>query len=77
MSTVRASTSVGDIGDYTWGSTSQMVADVQTWLDSPATNFGWLLRANETRNKTSERFDSKENGTVANRPVLTVTFIPP
>jgi len=29
---------------FTWGSTAQMVADVQAMLDSPATNYGWLLR---------------------------------
>lgn len=29
---------------YSWNSTAALVADVQGWLDNPATNFGWILR---------------------------------
>src|SRR5262249_4693397 len=29
---------------YTWGSTAGMVSDVQGWLNSPASNFGWILK---------------------------------
>src|SRR6266496_6713880 len=36
--TVSASQSVGGIGQYTWNS-AQMVADVQSWLNNPASNF--------------------------------------
>src|SRR5262249_47012108 len=43
VSTVSASTSVGSVGSYTWGSTSQMVTDVQGWLDTPGSNFGWIV----------------------------------
>jgi hypothetical protein len=39
---VSASQSVGSTGQYTWSST-QMVADVQSWLDNPDSNFGWLV----------------------------------
>src|ERR687888_1468228 len=35
--TVSASQSVGDVGMYTWSSLT-MIADVQSWLDDPATN---------------------------------------
>ena len=72
-----ASASVGGIGSYTWVSTSQMVSDVQAWLDNPSSNFGWLVRGNEGVSRTTKRFDTKENGTVANRPVLTVNYTPP
>src|ERR1041385_2840224 len=41
--TVSASQSVGLAGPYTWSS-AQMVGDVQSWLDNPASNFGWLVR---------------------------------
>ena len=37
--TVSASVLVGDIGQYVWSS-AQMVADVQSWLNNPASNFG-------------------------------------
>ncbi len=68
---------VGDIGFYTWGSTSGMVADVQGWLDTPSGNFGWILIGNESIPQTSKRFDSGEHATVANRPKLTVYYSDP
>ena len=74
---VSASTAVAFIDNYAWRSTAQMVADVQGWVDDPSSNFGWLLQGNETRTRTSKRFDSRENSTEANRPVLTVQFTPP
>jgi len=75
--TTSASISVSAIGFYTFGSTVQMVADVQDWLDDPANNFGWLLLGSEGLAATAKRFDTKENPTVANRPILTVTYEPP
>ena len=39
--TTSASQSVAGVGDYLWGSTPQMVADVQSWLDTPSSNSGW------------------------------------
>ncbi|MDZ7313002.1 MAG: DNRLRE domain-containing protein [candidate division KSB1 bacterium] len=74
MTTVSASQSVGNTGFYTWGSTPQMVADVQAWLDAPANNFGWLLMGNEEVSSTAKRFDSRENIAPANRPTLTVFY---
>jgi hypothetical protein len=74
--TVTASQSVGfPSGDFTWGSTVQMVADVQSWLDDPSNNFGWLLLNDEIVVQTARRFGSRENATVANRPLLTVEYI--
>ena len=76
--TDSASATVGvTLGQYTWGSTPQMVADVQGWLDHPAGNFGWLLLGNEASGFTSKRFDSRDNPDPAVRPKLTVTFTPP
>ena len=75
--TVTAETAVVGNGPYTWASTPQMVADLQQWLDDPATNFGWLLRAPEALPATAKRFDSREHPTPANRPTLTIDFTPP
>ena len=75
--TVSASALVSGIASYTWNSTAQLVADMQGWLDTPSGNFGWVLQGNESRMQTAKRFDSMENGTEANRPVLTIEFIPP
>ena len=68
-----ATATVGGIGTYTWES-SQMMADVQRWLDDPTKNFGWLLLGDETKSRTAKRFDSKENEKEANRPVLVVEY---
>ena len=64
-------------GFFTWGSTPEMVADVQGWLNAPATNFGWALRMATTGPSTSKRFDSRENPNASFRPRLVVTFTGP
>ena len=63
-------------GFYSWGSTTQMVADIQSWLDAPATNLGWLLRGVESV-RSARRFDSKENVDPNVRPVLLVEYTTP
>jgi len=68
-----ASLSVGENDKYTWES-SGMVADVQAWIDSPSTNFGWLLKGNEADDQTARRFDSRENANSSDRPTLTVDY---
>src|SRR5882724_10462682 len=68
--TVSASQSVGAIGSYTWSS-AQMVADVQSWLDNPTINFGWLVRGDESGSATAKRFDTRES---ASPPVLTIQY---
>lgn len=70
--TVSASQSVGPIGPYTWSS-AQMVADVQSWLDNPASNFGWLVLGDESTSATAKRFDTRES---ASPPVLTIQYTP-
>jgi hypothetical protein len=72
-----ASQSVGGSGTYTWGSTAAMVADVQSWLDEPASNFGWLLLGDESSVPTAKRFNSRENTDELTVPRLVLTFIPP
>lgn len=75
--TSSASLSVNAVGPYQFGSTAGLVADVQGWLQSPATNFGWLIKGNETVNGSAKRFDSRENTVEANRPALVVTYTIP
>ena len=70
--TVSASQSVGGVGQYTWSS-AQMVADVQSWLDDPGSNFGWLVLGAETAIATAKRFDTRES---ASPPMLTIQYIP-
>jgi hypothetical protein len=70
--TVSGSQSVGAVGMYTWSS-SQMRADVQSWLDDPASNFGWLVLGDESEISTAKRFDTRES---ASPPVLTIIYRP-
>lgn len=72
-----ASQSVGGTGAYTWGSTPDMVADVQGWLDDPGQNFGWILIGNEAVTGSAKRFDSREHPTSSVRPELLVEYDAP
>lgn len=77
VTSASASTTVGGtLGFYIWGSTPQMVQDVQGWLNSPSANFGWLVQGDESVESTTKAFDSHETATAANRPTLTVTYTP-
>jgi FtsP/CotA-like multicopper oxidase with cupredoxin domain len=71
-----AVTSVNKEGFYSWFSTG-LVADVQLWMTNAGTNFGWIIKGDETTTKSAKRFDTRENSTVGQRPVLRVDFIPP
>jgi hypothetical protein len=68
--TVSASQLVGPLGVYTWSS-PQMVADVQSWLDNPASNFGWVVLGEESTLGSAKRFDTRES---ASPPVLTIQY---
>jgi hypothetical protein len=70
--TVSASQSVGPVGQYAWSS-AQMIADVQSWLDNPASNFGWILLGDESAIATTKRFDTRES---TSPPLLIIQFIP-
>ena len=72
----RATVSVSGNGAYSW-STPLMGMDVQTWLDTPVNNFGWLIQGNESANTTAKRFDTRESASEAIRPALEIAYIVP
>ncbi len=83
--TVSASQIVGNppnfTTQFTWGSTASMISDVQSWLNTPATNFGWvLINTDETDAKTFRAFFTREAATVPSQaafvPALTITYVP-
>jgi hypothetical protein len=74
---VSATEEVSGPGTYTWKSTARLVADVQSWVNSPKGNFGWILIGDESRAATAKVFKSRESTDEAVRPQLTVTFRPP
>lgn len=72
---VSVSTSVNKMGTYDWESTARMVADIQGWLDSPSTNFGWILLGDEINQKSTKRFDTREIADTSKRPNLEIVFV--
>lgn len=71
-----ASRSVAGNALYKWGSTAEMTADVQDWLDNPPTNAGWILIGNESTDTTAKRFDTREHPTKSRRPRLIIYSTP-
>jgi hypothetical protein len=78
VSAASASASVNAVGYYTWGSTATMVADVQGWVNNPATSHGWILIGPESAGggKSAKQFEARESAAQF-RPQLTVTYTPP
>jgi hypothetical protein len=71
-----ASLFIADVGIYTFTSTSNLVADVQAWLQNPSSNFGWVLMTeSETTEFTARRFGSRES--ITNAPTLQIQFATP
>ena len=73
--TASASVSIGSTGFFTWSSPA-LVADVQQWVDTPASNFGWLVRGDESGGESAKRFDSKDHPDPTVHPRLLVLFQP-
>lgn len=71
-----AQTTVAGIGVYSFQST-QLSQDIQGWLDSPGSNFGWILVGDESTHLTARRFNSRTHPLDATRPSLTITYIIP
>lgn len=61
------------MGFYTWTDT-QMVADVQNWVNNVSPDFGWIMIGDESELATAKRFDSREHPDVTVRPRLIVTY---
>jgi hypothetical protein len=75
--TASASTSVGTIlnAASVWGSTSDLVGDVQQWLSTPTANFGWeLVNADETTAMNFRAFYTRDAATAAFHPQLQITY---
>lgn len=76
---VVVTTAAGAGQTFTWSSATGpgLVADVQGWLDAPATNFGWIMIGNEAQGQTVKRFNSRESILSPNvPPALTITYVP-
>lgn len=51
-------------GDYAFGSTNELFADIEAWVKNPATNHGWILISDgEGVGGTARHFGSSESAT--------------
>ena len=69
-----ATTTVLASAAYNWNIGN---APVQAWVNTPANNFGIILRQNGTTQNKRHQLATKENTTAANRPKLSVTYVVP
>ena len=78
QSTPSFSFAMPTAGTFVVPASPGLVADVQGWRNNPASNFGWILKAQaENTIYTARRLDSRQSLTAANRPTLTVTYLLP
>lgn len=77
VGSASATMAVDNPGVYTFASNPSMLGDVQSWMDNPSTNFGWIILGGEGGSFNARRFASFQNPTAADRPTLTLTYSPP
>jgi PEP-CTERM motif len=84
VATESADTVVGQSVNtaYSWGSTAQMVSDVQGWLDGTFPNYGWLLENDSEALQTTfrafyTREGAVEQGLAQFAPDLVVGYVVP
>ncbi len=69
---ISASLNLHNSTFYTYSS-PKMVSDIQGWLTSPTSNFGWILIGDEFTDASAKKIDSRESsGSV--RPQLTINY---
>ena len=74
--TPSATTFIGNVGPYSWATTSELVDDVRSWVANPASNFGFMIISqSEGMPGSGRRFGSTEQpaGTIP-PPQLVVTY---
>ena len=78
MVEASATASVGDTGTTVSWSSTQLAIDVQSWLDSPASNWGWIVIGDdEVTLSTSKQLHSREATDPADRPQLVIEYTCP
>ena len=68
-----ATTSVNAAGLYTWTNTN-LNADVQSWVNNPSTNYGWILRGPESGPFQAKKYSSREDADSLNWPLLMIDY---
>jgi len=66
-----------DLNQYTWTfdqPTDQMLIDIQSWIDNPPDNLGWVLVGEEEVRSSKRGFASREHANDEWWPTLTVWY---
>lgn len=56
----------------TFTSNINLIADVQLWVDTPANNYGWIMRGDEANNQNARRMKTRENA--VGSPMLVIDY---
>lgn len=67
---------IAGIGSYVFPTTPQLVTDVQSWINAPSENFGWVMRGPEVGSQNARRIHSRESSSPSDRPMLTISYTP-
>jgi hypothetical protein len=57
-------------------SSAELTADVDSWVNQPENNFGWIIRGDEVVEQNARRFLSREHSNTQGRPTLTIEYTP-
>ena len=71
-----ATQNIDQQGSYSWSSAG-MITDVQSWLNSPGLNFGWLIKTDENNSFEAKEFGSRNNLNSLIRPTLQINYTIP
>jgi hypothetical protein len=58
-----------------WPSTPALIADLQGWIEAPASNHGWMMIGRETGAQNASRLGSRNNAEPSARPRLRVSWL--
>ena len=73
VNTPSATQPLSSSGPITWSSPN-LVSDVQSWVENPDQNFGWIILLDESAFGAATIFGSRENSSSGSRPKLTIDF---
>ncbi len=73
---VSATNSVNADGIFIEWNASGMINDVQSWMDDPSTNFGWIFMGDELDPANAKRFSSRNSNQSSEHPELVITYVP-
>ena len=72
-----AALTIDQPGAYAIASTDPLVERIQSWLDAPSTNLGFVLLGDESAPGTAKRVAARIAADAAARPTLTIEFTIP